>query len=426
MKVFISVGSEELKDKIKNLNGVNSVDEENNLDTVYELLDYVKIDFLILNRMLDASGEKLIKIANKAKKKNIKVIVLLDELEKSETKKLIAALVAEEVNAFIRLKNFDISMIQKYLDEYPKEFNFNTIATPEIKVVEKEVIKEVIKTQVVRKKIVTCYSADDMLATAEVASDLAILLSKASSDLKILLIDFNNLNPVLDHILGIDKFVKFKDKYEIERQTSLVAMINAINRGSLTEGLFKNLVIREKKYKFDIATGLYDLILEDKITMEQYKIILDMAEKIYDVVIINTNSYAKSEATFIALCKATNVLGITNATYTSIRGLVTVLKTLETKISSDKINVIINNYSKYSLQKSILKELLEGYKITAVLPATLKKELAINEQEPYYKYFTKEDIDEFNNLLERLGVNVTKRKKNKFGKFGWRGYMNGC
>lgn len=419
MKVFISVGSEELKDKIKRLNGVTSVDEENNLDTLYELLDYVKVDFLILNRILDESGEKLIKIANKAKKKDIKVIVLLDELEKSETKKLIAALVAEEVNAFIRLKNLNMSIIQKCLDDYPREFNFNTIADPEIKVVEKEVIKEVIKTEVIRKKVFTCYSADDMLAAAEVASDLAIVLSKASN-LKILLIDFNNLNPVLDHVLGIDKFVKFKDKYEIDRQTSLVAMINAINRGSLTEELFKDLVIREKKYNFDIATGLYDLILEDKITMEQYQTILDMAEKIYDVVIINTNSYAKSEATFIALCKATNVLGITNATYTSIRGLVTVLKILETKISSDKINVIINNYSKYSLQKSVLKELLDGYKITAVLPATLKKELAINDQEPYYKYFTEDIKDEFNNLLERLGVNVTKRKKNKFGKFNWR------
>lgn len=417
MKVFLAIGNAMIEEKIESIEGLEVVDKEVNLMTLADLIDYVDTDYLIINRLLDntVGGEVILDIARKAQKRNTRMILLTDDLSSSEAKKTISALVAEDVNAFISISNFDINNIVSYIEEYPSEFNFNQLATPEVKIIkEKEIIKEeVIKSELIKQEVIVCYSADSGIESAEVTRDLANALS-LESDLKVLVIDLNTVTPSLDLLMGIDKDLKVNSKYDNEKQTSLEAIITAIDRGVLDYDIFRALVIRDKKYKFDIIPGMFDLIKEDKTSVEHYSKIIEMAKELYDSIIITVNPYIKNAATYISLVKSTKIIGLTNANYASIRNLKFTFSELDNTVDREKIYILINNICTHSLDKYVIQEALGKYKVIGFLPGDDKKELAINKQKDYLRDADKNIKDNISSVLRSIGYKLNKQKR-KFG-----------
>lgn len=124
-KVLLSIGNEEIETIFENIKGVEVVDKERDLETVKDLLEFMNIDCLIVNRLLDENGEELLDIAAKAKQRNIKVIVLLDDIEDFSEKKIITSLVAQDVYGFIRFKELKEDSIVNIINNYPDEFDFS-------------------------------------------------------------------------------------------------------------------------------------------------------------------------------------------------------------------------------------------------------------------------------------------------------------
>ena len=413
-RVFLAIGNDEIESKISGFNNVNIVDSESNLETLKDLLKYIDVDYLILNRLLDDDGKSLIDVASIAKSKNVKVIVLMHDLESFNEKKLIGALVSNEVHSFLNINEISEESLLNILNNYPKEFNFELLA--ETKIIEKEKIIETkvveTRTKVIRNQIITCYTTDDAFLSAEVSTQLAVLYSKESNQ-KVLVMDFNNLNPCIDHFLAIDKTLKLHDKYDINSQTSLVSLVNAIDRQKLDYDLFKKLVIKHEKYNLDVLTGLYDILLDDKVDRTYYEKIIKMASEIYDVVIINTNPYIKAESTYVALLNATKVIGITNANLTNIRNLLETFKVLKSKIDREKIQIVFTNISANSVDNQDIKHIVGDYKILGSLKVDPNKEYALNNQKIYIEVANKKNKQEYYEIIKRLEY-VPKTSRNIF------------
>lgn len=411
MKVFLAIGNSNIETQIESIEGIEIIEKETELKTVKELLDFVEVDYLIINRLLDSEEAELLQdIAHRAQKKCIRIIILTHDI--ASEKKIITKLVAEEVNAYLEIEEFNLEDLAALIEDYPNEFNFNKLGTPEIKVIrEKETItKEVVKTSVVKQEVIVCYSADNSISSAEVGRDIANTISK-ESDLNVLLVDFNTITPSLDFVLGIDKDLKINSVYDSDKQTSLEAIITAIDRGTLDADILKDLVIKNKKYKFDIITGIFDLIREEKTSMDHYSELIDLARDIYDAVIIVVNPYIKNIATFASLQKATKIVTITDANYAAIRNLKYTISELGSSLNRGKVRVLINNYNTISLDKSIVNQLFESYKIIGYIERDMKKEEAINKQQDYMKLADENMKRTMSDIVVNLGYTLNRKKK---------------
>ena len=78
----------DIERKINKAN-ISIVDYESNINLIYDILDIVDMDVLIISIELDDDEEMLLRLASKAKEKGIKIIVLLEEMESSRSRKLV-------------------------------------------------------------------------------------------------------------------------------------------------------------------------------------------------------------------------------------------------------------------------------------------------------------------------------------------------
>lgn len=442
MRVFLAIDDSNIEDEIKTSGKFSIVDSESNLYVVKGLIGKKDEEYLILSA-LNIEIEILQDIARRAKKKDIKVVTIINDNNDNRTKKIIAALSAEEVYGFININDFNLESIETLIKNYPSEFDYKLLSSNtedkelEIKIIEKP-IEPVIKTKVVevvrkevvekvkilRNQIITCFSTDDGFDSAEVASMLAYEI-KRNNDITVLLIDFNNLYANIDYFFNIDKNVSLgKNLSDTTKVPSLRAMVDAINGNvGLKESIFKNLIIKDKKLKFDVLTGLYDLIKDDKVTKEHYEKIIDMASRLYDVVVINTNPYFKSAATFTSITNATKVVGVTKGNLAAIRNM---LATFSVLVNKNDISIIVSGLNDRSLSKENLYKAItdkNGYRIIGLLKYDSNRELSLNEGSAYYKVGDKENLQEYENIIKQLGFtssNKDKKRRRLLWKIGGR------
>lgn len=413
-KVFLSLGNEKLEEKFKTFEELEIIDTESDLKVLKELIPHLSVNYIIINTLLDSCGDEILEVAGVAKQYGIKVIALINDCENTQTKKNIAALVNKDVNAYVELSQIEEHKILDIMESYPKEFDFNILGKQEIKIIEKErVIKEeVIKAKVLRNNTIVCYSPDSNVLSASVAANLAVKFSQIE-ELKTIVIDFNNINPYLDKLLCIEKNINMDDKYTFQETTSMKALVNSINRKVLTPQLFKDLVIRHPKYKLDIITGLYDLILDDKVTKDHYKTIIDMASEMYDVVIIATNSYMKNESTFVALTSASKVVFISQDNYSSVLNLMQQIVLLDKRIDTNKFNIVISK-SENGLSGDFINEAFASYKFLGYIYSSLLIDQVINKNKIYLDLAGEEENKNYDKLLNKLGYCTTENKKTNF------------
>lgn len=272
------------------------------------------------------------------------------------------------------------------------------------KVIEKPVVvkETVYKTKTLRQKILAFYTTDNALLTADLITQIAVLLSQKVEQ-KILILDFNTLFPVMDHFLGIDKNIDIESKYDVGDNTSLVSMYNAIERNILNDCNFSNFVKKHPKYKnLDVVTGLYDLALFEKMSNDYFERIIDTAATIYDTILINTNPDISLGSTFVPISKATDIICVTEGNYTEIRNLLFVINNLKSKIQQDKFKIVMSNITDKSLDEETIKEIFKGYDILSYIPYDEAKERSLNDQKPFISTLNKKRLEPYIKVLENL------------------------
>jgi hypothetical protein len=116
-RLLLAVGNEDLENEIKKIPGTKVVDSDSDIEIITDILNYEKVDYVIVNTVL--SEEKSLELAQKAKEKPVKVIALVESHKNME---FIAALVGFGVKAF--LQHDETKRISEILDNYPEEFDF--------------------------------------------------------------------------------------------------------------------------------------------------------------------------------------------------------------------------------------------------------------------------------------------------------------
>lgn len=325
MKVFVSIGNEKIEEIIREAD-IEIIDCEDNLDTVYDMMDFTSMDALIINRLLDDNGNKLVKIAEKAKKKNIKVVVLTESYDDYEERKVVTALVNENVTAFIKFRDLSKDEIEKVLKNYPEKFDFGVFSD------KKTEYREIIKT--VFKKVVTVYSP-----TSEGASTTASHLAHVTAEkikCKVCLMDFNILKPNIREIFKMDFDHSLKDLVEVSTKKGLSpALLESCGR--------------ESKYVkgLDVIPGMYDLNEIYSLRKEEFEDIIEKAKFNYDFIIIDTNPWYDLIPTDRALYFADEVIVPVRGRKASLDTVNRYFENFEryNDFDTGKFRLIINNYT---------------------------------------------------------------------------------
>ncbi|MDK2920170.1 MAG: hypothetical protein PWQ37_2903 [Candidatus Petromonas sp.] len=382
MKVFLAVGNDEIEEVIRECS-FEIVDSENNLVSLIDLLDYISLDAVIINRLLDDDGKMVLKLAEKAHSKGVKILVLVNDFNDYEERKLITNLVNLGVTAFLKITEISKEKIENILYKYPEEFDFSVFSEPKIEVVEK--VKSVFK------EIITVYSPLSQGATT-VASHLAVKLAK-SKNCRVCIVDYNPLKP------------RFKYVFDTDFEYTLRDVLDAVERKNLSYHRLESFT-KPSKYQrnLDILPGIYD-INDYYMSKEEYYIeILEKLKFIYDYVVIDTHSWYDVITTDAALKFADKVLIPVIGKDHEIDELNRYIEMFEKYNDFDvrKFYAVINKYSGNDLTfieiESKLKIKIAGY---------ISKDKAF-EGKNFFK--NKRRMNEFADILKGIGIEAKKEK----------------
>lgn len=122
LRTLLIAGHPELSERIHRLKGIEIIDEDDDPDVVIDILNYEDADLIIVNTLL--SQPKSLKLALRAREKQIKVIALTDD--KKSHREEISALVGAGVTAVAGINN--LNEVQEYIFNYPSNFDYAQLA----------------------------------------------------------------------------------------------------------------------------------------------------------------------------------------------------------------------------------------------------------------------------------------------------------
>lgn len=391
-KVFLCLGKLDPKvEKIINKSNITIVDYEDNINLITEILEIVDIDVLIINRQLDDIGDTLIQIANNAKEKNIKIIILLEEMESSTERKLITRLINEDVTSFIKFSEVTKRKIEKTVKNYPLEFDFKAFSKARIEYKEVQVVKSMFK------QVITVYSPLSQ-GSSTIASHLAMTIAR-TQNCRVCLVDFNPLKPSFKKIFGRDF------------DNTVVNVFNSLERDTLTNEKLEGFLTTCKEQKnLDILAGFYDIneyyALSNNENLSKYiDSVIEKLRFLYDYVIIDTHSYHDIYLTNQALVKADKVIVPLYGNIFDIEETNRYINTFEKYEDFDtrKFMYVINKYSGEDLTfieiESRLKGQVMGY---------------LSEDKNYRKgnvFGNEKLMNEYIGIIRGLGLSANRKLK---------------
>lgn len=388
-KVFLSLGSKKLEDNIKNFKGIEIIDSERDLDSLKELIKYVdNIDFLVINRLLDNGTEKLLDISRVAQKKNIRIVLLMDDMTSFEEKCLMSSLISLGVYAFILITDINEKEFRDIIDNYPQQFNFDILSEPKViekeKIIEKKVEVEKIKeVEIMDNSVISFFSAAPT-GKSFLSWNLAHALSEREYETVLINVDKGYS---ANSFFNIDE-----DELEVE-----------------CKPILKEFVLKEN---LKVYTG--PILSEEKISNDEFNELLNSLRINNDIVIVDTNSEV-DENTLIALKYSTINVLIFDLDNMHNQFNLNLIDKLNGYINFKKTIAVINNAYRRSKELEYIKEFIN--KISKDFKDVIIIENAGSKTFDYIHTNTcnyLEDKDKFGGDFENL-LNALKAKKKRKG-----------
>ena len=172
--------------------------------------------------------------------------------------------------------------------------------------------------------------------------------------------------------------------------------------------MLEEIVSKHPKYSnLFILTGLYDINSFDDLELVHYDKLISTARDLFDIVIINTNPFIMTAATYSALKNADKTLIVTNANYTYARNINFVLNYLKgtLKLPPKSFSIIVNNIGGMTLDRDTMEKIFVNTNIVGFLPFNKYREACINKGKIFIttKHASK-DIKAYNEVLENIGI----------------------
>lgn len=256
-----------------------------------------------------------------------------------------------------------------------------------------------------KQQIITFVGVGSSGKTTIATEFTKILAEKTNA--KILLIDLDIVNA------GLNRFMRIKkEPYNTEyilppnKNSSLNYMIDAIDKRKFGANNFNKYVVKIKNFpNLDILTGNKSLyVCKNILSSEYYLRILETAKTIYDYIIIDTSGNIFLDSMQFSILNSTKTFVVTEGNYIALERVLRLILELFPVwgVMKEKIEVIINKYSKKSLDKTIINELLKGYRVAGYIKFSEKYEDLINTKDINLPLDIKE---EYKFLLEKLNIN---------------------
>ena len=380
---------------------------------ILELLEINnKVDYIIINDKLEGkiNTEDLIekiKILNK----NLKIILISkNEINNKKIYKKIENISIEEIKNIISCENI----------KYNNKINNNNINY------ENNINKKINENKIFNKKTIPINDffkektkdgkLISILGTNGIGKSVfSIIFSNNLENKKVLIINLDIFNNSLINLLEInkDKIKNNKNKFYNENNNYYnkikkynIKNINNVNNYSNKNNFNFNNYIINSKYNIDFIFGA-DIIFNSGININPQKLI-NMINKLrnkYDLILIDTSSDNLLEYTKEILKNSDYGIFISGANLLEVKKSQKLLDiyTKEWEIYNTKIKIIINKWTKESIDDGILKEIFKNFDILGKIKLSDYYDLAINKNNLKRKEIQK-DLNKIKNKIVRKKI----------------------
>ena len=401
MKIFL-FGNNDVKQIVSGIKGATIVDAVQDLNMIDEVIEFIDVDFLVLDCRLDGEPDCVFSIARKAKLRDIKIILILDKLDIN--KEFIDKLVELGVYAHVDTSGLNITSLVRFFNSYPSSY------TAVSKTVKEETNKIVIH-RTLRQQVISFVSSNST-AKADIMTQLAVLMSIRSGQ-RILLVNLDPFSCVPETLFGVSRDMCIE---KASKNLKTLSDIEETPEGNLFKhGSINEFVCKDERYPtLSILPWLYDVKMLRHITHEYVVGILDELKRHYDTIFIDT-LFGCGDISIAAIESATNVVAIVDnnkaavgATHSYLESLLDMRATI-----TSRIKLIVNdNYAKAS--KDVYETLFNGIDILGIVPKNDMRDIALALGSIFITTKkAKSDLNSYLEILENLGYI---QKQSTFGR----------
>lgn len=352
MKTFLAVGNEQIEEDIKRFDEIEIIDSENDLEQVYNLLEFIDLDFLIINRLLyDGQSDILFRITNMAKIKGIKIIILVDDLKNQEEKKLIAKLISEDVYSFIKFEEINLKLIE-HLKSYPQEFDFSILNDKIDKSLKQDInqIQEELDSPIVIEKEIEREVRVEVISNSTIA-----VISNGSTGKSF--VTWNLAHCFADRnyntsVINLDRGYSANIFYGIDRSEDS-ALKNIDKCKNILDILKKAYIVKEN---LKIFTN--ELCSKEELNNDQFIKVLDLVQANSDITLIDCKPGMK-DVLKTAITYSNTILFIFDIDNMHFNLNLDLLKDIESILNTKKTIIVVNNVFTDSDEVKHTKELIE-------------------------------------------------------------------
>lgn len=381
-RLITAIGNPEINEKLKKENVEIVCADILYKEGILEFLEINnKIDYILINEKLEGKI-KIEELIEKIKllNKNIKII-LISKNEKNYK------------NIYKKIENISVTEIKNIVLNENKKINENSVFN------KKTIpINDFFNQETKDGKIISILGPNGIGK-----SIFSIIFSNNLENKKVLIFNLDIFNNSIVNLLEINKNNKFnqkninnKNKINFEK-----------NNNYLSKNNFNiNNYIIESKYKIDFIFGT-DIIFNSEINMNPQKLnnIINKLKNKYDLILIDTSSENFLDYTKEILKNSDYGIFISGANLLEIKKSQKLLDiyTNEWNIYNKKIKIIINKWTKESIDDEVLKQIFKNYDILGKIKLSDYYDLAINKNNLKRKEIQK-DLNKIKNKIVRRKI----------------------
>jgi len=403
-KVISAVGDSFIVNNLEN-NSFEVTGDVFEQEVLFDLLKNECFDFLIISTQIEGTHSKysLIKQLRDINSK-IKIIVITTQ----EDNQFFEYLISKNINHYFIDGKFTFEDILKIL---------NKVESNEIIKLNQEIEKNITETS-----LISTFDTQEIIAFAGTAGsgkstvlvNLALLLAEKSLA-NVLIIDLDTLNASINNFFDISISPNtFNYELPIDKNSSLNYLVDFIDKKTFDENILEKAAIKLKKYdNLSVITGNSSLsVCKNILSYEHYSKILDKAKQLYDFIFIDTSSNIFLDSTQFALTNATKILFITEPNDISINRSQKLFSEVYKAwgIDENKLELIFNKVNKHAIEKTIVREIFNKYKVASFIDYDEKYIKHLNMKRPYV---IDNESFEYEELLEEFSFIKKKTLKER-------------
>ena len=263
-----------------------------------------------------------------------------------------------------------------------------------------------VKSNIIKNKVIAVWGTNGV-GKSSFATQIAVLLSQ-DKNLNVLVLDFNTINPSLDHYFGISKDISnlpynINDQQNNLNNTGLGFAYDAKKRGIFDAKLLKKIIVTHPTMKnLHVLTGNYLFNLFEMFDEMLFDIIIGEAKKNFDIIIIDTNSIFFVDSTYSALKNADAILSLAEADFTSLRDINRSINYLASYVLKEKFKIIINKYTKKHIDKASIKQILEDHILMEIIDCNEKHVTSKLQKHPFVLNCSQKEKKSYLNVVEKI------------------------